>query len=318
MSRIASSIVIFIIAFVLLNATSKMVPMCWDEGDSFWRAEQIEIWLGVKDARTEAKPTAGTLPYISYSEGHPAFYGFLAAAGDVVGRFVPGVNWRTLFLFCYALAIAAVFEKLLRLYPTSPAPAVLAAVSMILIPRLYCHAHFAVNDSILTSCWILSWVFFTEDESPKSPWRAIPFGVFLGLTMASKFTGWLAIPCFAAVWTFHRNRNLFFYLLTGFFVAGLTFYAVNPPLWLHPVDGICDTTHSARWTCPHFPPSFPQGFWFLTPFFPGFRPGSGMGFPFFHTVFPKSPSAVRFDIIQTTADFSGVLCRRFMFSHTAY
>ena len=111
---------------------------------------------------------------------------------------------------------------------------------MILIPRLYCHAHFAVNDSILTSCWVLAWAFFTEDESPKSPWRAVPFGVFLGLTMASKFTGWLAISCFAAVWLFHRNRNLFFYLLTGFAVAGLTFYAVNPPIWFHPISGICE------------------------------------------------------------------------------
>ena len=147
MSSIASSIVIIIIAFVLLIATSQMVPMCWDEGDSFWRAEQVERWLGLKDAPAEAKPTADSLPYISYSEGHPAFYGLLAASGDVAGRFVPGVNWRTFFLLFYALAIAAVFGKLLRRYPTSAAPALIAAASMILIPRLYCHAHFAVNDS---------------------------------------------------------------------------------------------------------------------------------------------------------------------------
>ena len=234
------SIIIFLIAFVLLNATSKMVPMCWDEGDSFWRAEQIECWLELKDAPADAKPAADSLPYISYSEGHPAFYGLLAASGDVAGRFVPGVNWRTFFLFFYALTIAAVFGKLLRRYPTSVAPALIAAASMILIPRLYCHAHFAVNDSILTSCWVLAWVFFTEEEKPKSLWRAVPFGVFLGLTMASKFTGWLAIPCFAAVWIFHRNRNLFFYLLTGFVAAALTFYAVNPPLWSNPIGGMCE------------------------------------------------------------------------------
>ena len=234
------SIIIFLIAFVLLNATSQMVPMCWDEGDSFWRAEQIELWLGLKDAPADAKPTSDSLPYIAYSEGHPAFYGLLAASGDVLGRFVPGAGFRTFFLFFYALAIAAVFRKLLWRYPTSAVPALIAAASMILIPRLYCHAHFAVNDSILTSCWVLAWVFFTEEEKPRSPWQAVPFGVFLGLTMASKFTGWLAIPCFAAVWLFHRNRNLFFYLLTGFVVAGLTFYAVNPPLWHNPIGGMSE------------------------------------------------------------------------------
>ena len=240
MSRIASSIVIFIIAFVLLNVTGKRLPLCWDEGDSFWRAEQIECWLGLKDATADAKPTADSLPYVTYSEGHPAFYGLLAATGDVLGQFVPGVGFRTLFYLFYALAIAAVFWKLLRRYPTTIAPAIIAAASMILIPRLYCHAHFAVNDSILTSCWVLTWVFFTEDESPKSAWGAIPFGVFLGLTRSSKFTGWLAIPCFAAVWLFHRNRNLFLYLLTGFVVAALTFYAVNPPLWFNPIGGMCE------------------------------------------------------------------------------
>ena len=230
----------FLFAFILLNATSKMVPMCWDEGDSFWRAEQIERWLGFKEGQEEQKPTADSLPYIRYCEGHPAFYGIIAASGDLLGRIIPGANWRTFFLLFYAFAIAAVFGKLLRLYPTTDAPAFIAAASMILIPRLYCHAHFAVNDSILTSCWVLAWVFFTEEEKPQSLWRAIPFGVFLGLAMASKFTGWLAIPCFAAVWLFHRNRNLFFYLMTGFVVAALTFYAVNPPLWLHPIDGMCE------------------------------------------------------------------------------
>ncbi|MBR6437488.1 MAG: hypothetical protein IKS45_13370, partial [Thermoguttaceae bacterium] len=86
MSRIASSIVIFIIAFVLLNVTGKRLPLCWDEGDSFWRAEQIECWLGLKDATADAKPTADSLPYVTYSEGHPAFYGLLAATGDVLGQ----------------------------------------------------------------------------------------------------------------------------------------------------------------------------------------------------------------------------------------
>lgn len=238
MSRIASSIVIFIIAFVLLNVTGKRIPLCWDEGDSLWRAEQIELWLGLKDGQTETKPTADSLPYITYSEGHPAFYGILAASGDVLGRYVPGVGSRTLFYIFYAFAIAAVFGKLLRRYPSTVVPAFIAAVSLILIPRLYCHAHFAVNDSILTSCWVLTWVFFTEEEKPRSLWRAIPFGVFLGLTMASKFTGWLAIPCFAAVWIFNRNRNLLFYLLAGAVVAALTFYAVNPPLWSNPVGGM--------------------------------------------------------------------------------
>ena len=234
------SIIIFIIAFVLLNVTGKRIPLCWDEGDSLWRAEQIELWLGLKVAPASAKPTADSLPYITYSEGHPAFYGILAASGDVLGRFVPDAGFRTLFYLFYAFAIAAVFGKLLRRYPTTIAPSMIAASSMILIPRLYCHAHFAVNDSILTSCWVLAWVFFTEEEKPRSVWHAIPFGFFWGLTMASKFTGWLAIPCFAAVWLFHRNCKLFLYLLAGFVVAALTFYIVNPPLWSNPIGGMCE------------------------------------------------------------------------------
>ena len=239
MSRIVLSITIFLIAFFLLNVTGNRLPLCWDEGDSLWRAEQIELWLGLKDEPQESRPTADSLPYVRYSEGHPAFYGILTAAGDVLGRSLPGAGARTFFYFFYAFAIAAVFGKLLRTQSTSAA-AFTAAACMILIPRLYCNAHFAVNDSILTSCWVLAWVFFTEEEKPHSLWRAVPFGVFLGLAMASKFTGWLAILCFAVVWLFHRNGRLFAYLLTGFLVAGLTFYAVNPPLWLHPIDGVCE------------------------------------------------------------------------------
>jgi hypothetical protein len=68
-------------------------------------------------------------------------------------------------------------------------------------------------------------------------------GVVLGLTTATKFTGWLAWAPTIASHAVARNLAALRRLLVIVPVAFLTFYAVNPPLWRDPINGLFDHFH---------------------------------------------------------------------------
>lgn len=258
---------IFAAVFLLMSFTSRILPLGWDEGEARWRADAIVSWVDDLNAKPLSESFSESeikrsWMFISYREGHPAFYGIVCAAGEALGRILPGCGSRTFFLLFYAAAAAGAFCKIKRITEsplnnpeenqnesgginlwTSCAAGIVGVLCLILIPRLFAHAHFSVNDSILTSCWLLAWVFFTLEEKPASAARAIPFGLFLGLTMASKFTGFLAIPCFLLAGLIKRNRAMTRYLICGLTTACVVFYLVNPPLWHDPISGMGEFFH---------------------------------------------------------------------------
>ncbi|MHC4179309.1 MAG: ArnT family glycosyltransferase [Planctomycetota bacterium] len=208
-----------------LLGTSPGLPMVWDEGDAILRAEAIpQKWQ-----------------YTTQREGHPAFYGILIAVG---GRISAG--WREPLdaarfgpMMLFGLAAGAMFYRMGRDY--SAAAAVGAVGALILLPRMFAHAHFASLDGPLTSCWILAWATFapaSRGASPRAPWqRAVFWGIALGMTLSCKATGWIAPLPFLAWTLIYRDRAAARTLAIGLPVALLTFFALNPPLWHDPLHG---------------------------------------------------------------------------------
>jgi 4-amino-4-deoxy-L-arabinose transferase-like glycosyltransferase len=131
----------------------------------------------------------------------------------------------------FALAVGAMFYRLWR--DDSPAAAVAAVAAILLLPRLFAHAHFASFDGPLTSCWILAWASFSP--ALRSRRWAVLWGIALGLTMSTKATGWLAPLPFLAWTLLYRDRAGLRAFGLGVVVALATFFLVNPPLWHHPV-----------------------------------------------------------------------------------
>jgi len=176
------SLVVTGICAVLLAATSPGLPMVWDEGNAIRRAEGI--WQG-------------EWQYTTQVEGHPALYGIVIAVGQRLadGWLEPLDAARFGPMMLFAAAAGAMFYRVWREY-SLPA-AVGAVTALLLLPRMFAHAHFASFDGPLTSCWILAWATFAP---AVRNWRwAMVWGIALGMTLSCKATGWIA-PVPFVVW----------------------------------------------------------------------------------------------------------------------
>ncbi len=217
----------------MLLGTSPGLPMAWDEGNAILRAERI---------------VQGDWQYTTEVEGHPAFYGIVIAVGQWISSAwlqpLDAARFGPMMLF--SLAAGAMFYRMWRDY--SVAVAVGAVAALMLLPRMFAHAHFASFDGPLTSCWVLAWATFPVIRDPSASRGVllvrqlncrtnILWGIALGMTLSCKATGWIA-PLPFLVWAaVYRDRAAARTLAVGLPVALLTFFVLNPPLWHQPIQG---------------------------------------------------------------------------------
>ncbi len=228
---------------VLLLATSPGLPMVWDEGNAIRRADCIRRWAGRWfDAGPEGRAsvlTEATLqadwPYTTRLEGHPALYGILIALGRSVadGWLAPLQAARFGPMVFFSLAVGAFYYRLARQF--SHRAALGTAAALVLLPRLFAHAHFASFDGPLTSAWMLSYAAFAPARGSRR-W-AVVFGLALGAAFSCKATGLLAPLPFVLWAILYRDRRAACALALALPVALVTFVAMNPPLWHDPAGG---------------------------------------------------------------------------------
>jgi hypothetical protein len=216
---LGSAVAALLCAATLL-ATSPGLPMAWDEGNAILRAEKIR---------------QGEWQYTTEVEGHPALYGIVIAAGQWISsgwlRPLDAARFGPMMLF--GLASGAMFYRMGRDYSVAAGVATVSA--LMLLPRMFAHAHFASFDGPLVSCWILTWATFAP---ARRGWAArILWGIMLGTALSCKATGWIA-PLPFLVWTvIYRDRPAAKTLAVGLPAALVTFFVLNPPLWHDPIRG---------------------------------------------------------------------------------
>lgn len=216
--------------------------MVWDEGNAILRAEKLAHWAArwrdpaAQNGPFSAAAIAEDWPYTTQVEGHPAFYGIVIALGHAVSRswLAPLDSYRLGPIVLFALAVGAVFYRLAR--DDSWLAAAAAVAALLLLPRMFAHAHFASFDGPLMSCWLLAWATFAP--ALRGGRGAMLWGVMLGLTLSTKATGWLApLPFFA--WALvYRERAAWRALALGVPLALATFGLLNPPLWHQPLSAL--------------------------------------------------------------------------------
>jgi len=228
----------------LLLLTSPGLPMVWDEGNAIRRAEGIARWAGRWTDAGEKAHQPGPLTeeaieqdwqYTTHVEGHPALYGIVIASGRAISARWLGPLSSARFgpMMLFGLAAGVMFYRMAREY--SIVAAIAAVISLVLLPRVFAHAHFASYDGPLTSCWILMWATFAPAREGRR-W-AVLWGIALGMTLSAKATGWIA-PLPFLIWAaVYRDRAAARALVLGMPVALLTFFVLNPPLWHHPIQG---------------------------------------------------------------------------------
>lgn len=224
-----------VVCFFLLSATTPILPIVWDEGNAIERSDGILAWFANPRA-WNALGIESHWRYTTQVEGHPAFYGVIIAAGRAVASpFLPplyAARFGPIILF--SIAAGALYWRVAR--DVSPTAAFAAVASLLLLPRMFAHAHFASIDGPLVSCWILTWTAFAPARGSRR--RSLVWGLFLGMTLSTKATGWLAVPPFVLWALVYRDRGAARTLAIGIPTAILTFFFLNPPLWPAPVEGL--------------------------------------------------------------------------------
>jgi len=224
--------------------------MVWDEGNAIGRAQGILSWIGAvcggADADAKSSPwsreaIARHWRYTTQVEGHPTLYGIVIAGGMAIsaGWLAPLESCRLGPILLFAVAAGCLFYRMTRSYGLAAGLGAVAA--LLLLPRVFAHAHFASFDGPLTAAWIIAWATFAPALS--SGRAAVAWGVALGLTLSSKATGWFAPVPFVLWALVYRDRAAVRALAIGIPTALAVFYVLNPPLWHAPVQGMAAFLH---------------------------------------------------------------------------
>jgi hypothetical protein len=180
--------------------------------------------------------------------GHPPFYALLALVGDGLA---PGwdelARARLGAILLFSATAGALFAFLDR--HRGPWPAALGTGAFTLSPQLFAMGHYAHYDGPLTCLWLGSVMAFVQAvvhaagapsrRSPRWGWVVL-FGVLTGAAAGTKLTGWF-LPLPFLLWTaLYRDRKGALCLTIGGLVAAATLYAVTPPWWDTPVEGLAE------------------------------------------------------------------------------
>jgi Dolichyl-phosphate-mannose-protein mannosyltransferase len=272
-----ASIAILIAAAVLsaLVGTSRDYAMAFDEGFTIDRDMTLADWFAglARPApgltRSDYFHPAALEQFWRFSrkepDGHPPFYALLGVAGWwlVRGWLDPLTAYRFGPMVLTAATSGLLYLFLARRH--GRLAGLTAALGLVLMPRSLAHAHYAHYDMPVTCLWLLAQVAFIKALG-SARW-IVPFGVLLGLAAGTKFTGWFALAPPLGWWAIYEGRPLFrrvsrhfslhgrprptgpppplppglpatLALALGIPIAALTLYAIQPPWWSRPVEGL--------------------------------------------------------------------------------
>ena len=156
-----------------------------------------------------------------------------------------------------SLALGVMFSAIRRHFDT--VAAFFAVTAILLVPRVFAHAHFATCDGVLMAAWLLAVATFSLPKRDGTlqfkshlVLSGIVWGICFGLTLAAKFTGWaICAPILLMIVVFAvSNRSpkseickQFLPYIVGGCTALIVFFLLNPPLWHRPISGLADFFH---------------------------------------------------------------------------
>ena len=234
-------------SWLILACTTSHMPIVWDEGDYLFRADQIVGWfrllvdIGNPQGGLHAF-SRGVIRdhwlFINWSEGHSSWFAIPIAIGKglLSGLLHPLTAARLGPITVFSTAAGAMSLRLKQEYGT--VAALVTPIALLTFPRIFADAHFAAGDGQVTAWWLLLWAADTSRR--RGPRTALVVGILLGLTCATKFTGWLAVLPVIGSRIVMRNRQQHSELWVLLPIALLTFYSVNPPLWYAPLEGLAE------------------------------------------------------------------------------
>jgi hypothetical protein len=230
----------FVVTWLILAITAPGIPIVWDEGEYLFRAQRILEWFRLRPLDFSQPAIEAHWLFINYSEGHPAGFVLPIALGKWLASPLvdPLTAARLGPITLFSAACAAVAARLKHDYGT--VAGIVAPLALLTFPRLFSEAHFATQDGQLTAWWLILWSL--QSTLAQGTAITVALGIALGLTTATKFSGWLAWPATVLSESI-KGKRAARRLLIIIPVALLTFYGVNPPLWHSPLASLYEHFH---------------------------------------------------------------------------
>jgi 4-amino-4-deoxy-L-arabinose transferase-like glycosyltransferase len=256
MKRFYLPVAVFAVTWTILVVTAPGIPLVWDEQQYAARARYILEWFTAEPAPFSRESIRSHWLFINQFEGHPAGFAIVIAIGEwLAGSLTDPLTAARLGpITLFSVACAGVATRLKKDCGTTAAIA--APLMLVTFPRVFSEAHFATQDAQLTAWWLLLWA--SQSSFSSTTRGTIGLGVLLGLTTATKFTGWLAWGPVIASQIIQRQRVALERLLEILLLALVVFFVLNPPLWFDPIGGFREHFHRnfSRSTVPDVPTLF--------------------------------------------------------------
>ena len=263
------SVAVALAAFLLAFLSSERLPLVWDEGDAFVRAESLELWaeallFGPKNLTPKERPENGFrsaseeyavqladyfaglnsrkellkepalklgVPHAVYREGHPAGYSIALALGRRLSAPLRGlVSEKQGFrLVGVCLFALALAALYARTGSAFGRPAALCAALLTLCSPRV-FAHAQIAGG--DSLLVSAWIlaWAAFPTALRSKRGAVVWGLALALSFSAKFSGFLIVVPFAAALAFGSTRQPGQLALFALGVAvGLTAFFATEP-----------------------------------------------------------------------------------------
>ena len=226
---------IFFASWLVLVITAPGIPLVWDESEYLFRTGHILEWFRVWPIDLSHDAIRRHWLFINYTEGHPAGFAIpIALSRWLASPFLDPLTAARLGpMTLFSAACAAIAVRLKKDYGTGAA--IVAPVTLLTFPRIFSEAHFATQDGQLTAWWLMLWAL--QSTPARGVGITVALGLVLGMTTATKFTGWLAWgPTLLSEAI--KGKVAAYRVPIIVMVALLAFYAVNPPLWYEPISAL--------------------------------------------------------------------------------
>ncbi len=236
------SLAVAFLAAAWVWSDGSEVGVTWDEPTYFASSVRIQDWTGAlisgPDRATTLDPAtiSEAWDWAHYWNPHPPVYKEAMALTERVTAGALGSvrGFRLAPLILFSILVGVIAWVGAREWGLVAGAA--AGVSVMLMPRVFGHAHIGATDIPLTCFWLLGTLAAVRFIERGTVGPGVLAAVGFGLALGTKFTGLLLLlPVFAWMLLYERRARSLLRLAGIGVSALLVFYLVNPLSWHDPV-----------------------------------------------------------------------------------
>lgn len=239
--QVVIGLALAVCTIVVIMVTMDGVGVTWDEPLYMKAARGYMSWLGelkrglqqgnLREPFSDATIARWWMQHPTL-ELHPP-----------LGKFLSGLTWAALRgalgeitahrvsnAMLFSLLVALVFWAVASAYDT--ASGIFAALSLVLMPRMFFHAHLANIDTTVAITWFLAMYLFWRYTTNRSWCIGVLTGIAFGLALGTKLNAIVMLPVWVIWWlAFDRNWRTVAQLVIMGIVGVVVFVAIWP--WLY-------------------------------------------------------------------------------------